>query len=276
MTIDQQTKATAFRKLHDRDGAFVIPNPWDVGSARMLATIGFEALATTSAGMAFALGLNDGAVTPQQTLDHCREIVAATDLPVSADLEQGFGDSPDDVAETIRAAAGAGLVGCSIEDFSGDRDKPIYDFDHAVELIAAAAEAARSRPFPFTLTARSENFLCGNPDLDDTIRRLKAFEDEGADVLYAPGLSTLEQIRTVCSEINQPVNVVMDASKAGFSVAELTDAGVKRLSVGAIFARAAYGEFIRAATELSTNGTFGFTGDVIGKAELEGHFPKSS
>ena len=275
MAIDQQAKAAAFRELHHRDGAFVIPNPWDVGSARILAVMGFEALATTSAGMAFALGLTDGAVTPERTLDHCRDIVAATDLPVSADLEQGFGDSPDEVAETIRSAAETGLVGCSIEDFSGHRAKPIYDFDHAVERIAAAVEATQPLPFAFTVTARSENFLRGNPDLDDTIRRLKAFENQGADVLYAPGLTTLDQIRAVCSEIRQPVNVVMEASRAGFGVAELADAGVKRISVGAIFARAAYGEFIRAAREIAAHGTFNFTGDVIGFAELSDYFSKS-
>ena len=272
MAIDQQTKADSFTALHQRDGAFVIPNPWDIGSARILATMGFEALATTSAGMAFALGLRDGGVTPEQVLNHCRDIAAATDLPVSADLEQGFGDSADGVAETIRAAADTGLVGCSIEDFSGARDKPIYDFDLAVERIAAAVEAARSLPFGFTLTARSENFLRGNPDLDDTIRRLRAFENAGADVLYAPGLATLDQIRAVCSEISRPVNVVMEASKAGFGVAELADAGVKRISVGAIFARAAYGEFIRAAREIATSGTFDFADDVIGFQFLDDIF----
>jgi 2-methylisocitrate lyase-like PEP mutase family enzyme len=275
MTVDQQTKAAAFKTLHDRDGAFVIPNPWDVGSARILESMGFEALATTSAGMAFALGLTDGAVTPKQTLDHCRDIVSTTGLPVSADLEQGFGDSPEAVAETIQSAAETGLVGCSIEDYSGDRDRPIYGFDHAVERIAAAVEAARSLPFDFTLTARSENFLRGNPDLDDTIQRLKAFEAAGADVLYAPGLTTLDDIRTVCTEIKQPVNVVMEASRAGFGVAELADVGVKRISVGAIFARAAYGEFIRAAKEIATSGTFDFADDVIGFAELSRYFPKS-
>jgi 2-methylisocitrate lyase-like PEP mutase family enzyme len=274
MTIDQKTKATAFKKLHDGDGAFVIPNPWDVGSARILEAMGFEALATTSAGMAFALGLTEGGVSQKQALDHCRDIASATDLPVSADLEKGFGDSPEAVAETVRLAATTGLVGCSIEDYSGERGQPIYGFDHAVERIAAAVEAARSLPFDFSLTARTENFLHGNPDLDDTIRRLKAFEAAGADVLYAPGLTSLEQIRTVCSEISQPVNVVMDASSAGFSVAELADAGVKRISVGAIFARAAYGEFIRAAKEIGTSGTFGFTGDVIANAELSRYFPK--
>ena len=274
MAIDQPTKAATFRELHVRDGAFVIPNPWDVGSARILEVMGFEALATTSAGFAFSLGLTDGGVTRKQALDHCGAIVSATDLPVSADLEKGFGDSPDAVAETIRSAAETGLVGCSIEDFSGDAAKPIYDFNHAVERIAAAVEDSQSLSFDFTLTARSENLLRGNPDLDDTIRRLKAFEDVGADVLYAPGLTTLDDIRAVCSEIKQPVNVLMEASKAGFGVAELADAGVKRISVGAIFARAAYGEFIRAAKEIAARGTFDFADDVIGSAELSGYFSK--
>ncbi len=274
MTIDQQTKAATFRDLHNRTGAFVIPNPWDIGSARILKAMGFEALATTSAGMAFALGLTDGAATPEQILDHCRDIASATELPVSADMEQGFGDSPDAVAETIRLAATTGLVGGSIEDYSSDRAKPIYDFNHAVERIAAAVEAARSLPVDFILTARSENFLRGNPDLDDTISRLKAFEAAGADVLYAPGLTTLDDIRAVCSEIKRPVNVVMEASRTGFGVAELADAGVKRISVGAIFARAAYGEFIRAAKEISTSGTFDFADEVISFPELSGYFPK--
>ena len=197
MTSDQQTKAAAFKELHNRDGAFIIPNPWDVGSARILESLGFEALATTSAGLAFSLGLTDGGVTLQQALDHCTAIVAASGLPVSADLEKGFGDSPDAVAETIRSAADTGLVGCSIEDFSGDRAKPIYDFNHAVERIEAAVAASRTMPYAFMVTARSENYLHGRPDLDDTIQRLKAFEAVGADVLYAPGLHNLEDIRTV-------------------------------------------------------------------------------
>ena len=275
MTTDQQTKAATFRKLHQRAGAFVIPNPWDVGSARILEALGFEALATTSAGFAFSLGLTDGGVAPDQTLDHCAEIVAATGLPVSADLEKGFGDSPEAVAETIRSAAKTGLVGCSIEDYRGDPAAPIYEFDLAVERIAAAVEAARSLSHDFVLTARSENYLHGRLDIDDTIRRLQAFEAAGADVLYAPGLPSLDDIRTVCAAMTRPVNVVMETSKAGFGVAELADAGVKRISVGAIFARAAYGELIRAAKEIAARGTFNFADDVIGFAELSGYFTKS-
>ena len=275
MTVDQQTKAAAFRELHNRDGAFVIPNPWDVGSARILESLGFEALATTSAGFAFSLGLTDGGVTAQQAMNHCTAIVAASDLPVSADLEKGFGDSPDAVAETIRSAANTGLVGCSIEDFSGDRANPIYDFNLAVDRIAAAVEAARSLSHDFVLTARSENYLHGRPDLDDTIKRLQAFEAAGADVLYAPGLQNLEDIRTVCSALTQPVNVVVGAPKAGYGVAALADAGVTRISVGATFARIAYGEVIRAAKEILGQGTLDFTDRAMGFAELSGYFTKA-
>lgn len=275
MTVDQQTKAAAFRELHQRAGAFVIPNPWDVGSARILEALGFEALATTSAGHAFSLGLTDGGVTAQQALDHCAAIVAASDLPVSADLEKGFGDSPETVAETIRIAAKTGLVGCSIEDFSGDRADPIYDFNLALDRIVAAVEAARSLSHDFVLTARSENYLHGRPDLDDTIKRLQAFEAAGADVLYAPGLKDLDDIRAVCSALTRPVNVVIGAPKAGYGVAELSDAGVKRISVGATFARLAYGEVIRAAKEILGPGTLGFTDRAMDFAELSGYFTKA-
>lgn len=274
MTADQQTKAARFIELHRRAGAFVIPNPWDVGSARILEALGFEALATTSAGMAFSLGLTDGGVSDTRTLEHCAAMVAATGLPVSADLEEGFGDSPESVAETITAAAKTGLVGCSIEDFNGGRDDPIYAFDLAVERIAAAVEAARSLPHDFVVTARSENYLRGRPDLDDTIRRLRAFEAAGADVLYAPGLPTLDDIRIVCAAVTRPVNVVVGAPKLGYGVAELADAGVKRISVGATFARLAYGELIRAAKEIAAHGTFSFTDESMGFAELSGYFKK--
>ncbi len=272
MTADQQTRAARFVALHEREGAFVIPNPWDVGSARILEALGFEALATTSAGFAFSLGLTDGGVTPEQMLDHCAAMVGATDLPVSADLEKGFGDSPDDVAETIRSAAKTGLAGCSIEDYNGRRENPIYAFDLAVERIEAAVAAARSLPHDFVLTARTENYLHGRPDLDDTIRRLQAFEAAGADVLYAPGLPTLDDIAAVCSAVSRPVNVVVGAPKLGYGVAELAAAGVKRISVGATFARHAYGGLIRAAKELKEQGTFNFTDDAIGSADLSGYF----
>lgn len=203
------SSATRFRALHDREGCFVIPNPWDVGSARLLASLGFEALATTSAGYAFSLGIRDGAPTIEQALAHCRQLVAATDLPVSADLENGFADSPEGVAETVRLARETGLAGCSIEDYTNRRDDPIYDFGLAVERVEAAVEATRSGDDDFLLTARAENFLCGREDLDDTIRRLQAFEAAGADVLYAPGLQDIDSVRAVTSAVAKPVNVVM-------------------------------------------------------------------
>lgn len=274
MAIDQHAKAVAFRELHGRDGAFVIPNPWDAGTARILASVGFEALATTSAGLAFSLGLPEGVVTRERAIVHCREIVAATDLPVSADLEKGFGDDPETVADTIRIAAETGLAGCSIEDHTGRRADPIFVFDHAVERIAAAVEAARSLTHDFVLTARAENFLHRRPDLDDTVRRLQAFEAAGADVLYAPGLHDLDQIRVVCSAVSRPVNVVMGMPGATFGVAELADAGVKRISVGSAFSRLALGAVVRAAREIADHGTFTFTEDAIGFAELEDIFRK--
>ncbi|MGI9450583.1 MAG: isocitrate lyase/PEP mutase family protein [Geminicoccaceae bacterium] len=262
----------SFRDLHHRDGAFVIPNPWDVGSARILASMGFEALATTSAGLAFSLGLKDGGVTPEVMLDHCRDMVAATPLPVSADLEKGFGDQPDAVADTIAKAADAGLAGCSIEDFTGDPARPIYDFALAVERIAAASEAARVLDRDFVVTARSENFLHGRPNFDDTVRRLQAFERAGTDVLYAPGLRDLNQIRTVCESVSKPVNIVMGLPGAAFSVAELSAAGVKRISVGSALARLAYGGLIRAAKEMKEEGTFAFAEQAGSFAEIEAHF----
>lgn len=265
-------KGAAFRALHDAPGAFVIPNPWDIGTARILAAMGFQALATTSAGMAFCLGLPEGQVSRESTLDHCRSIAAATPLPVSADLEKGFGDSPESVAETITAAAGIGLAGCSIEDHTGRRDDPIFDFGLAVERIEAAAQACRALPHDFVLTARCENHLWGRSDLDDTIRRLQAFEMAGADVLYAPGLHDLDTIRTVCAALTKPVNVVMGMPGATFGVAELAEAGVKRISVGSALARLAFGSFVKAAREMMSSGTFHFSDGAMGFAELEGFF----
>jgi 2-methylisocitrate lyase-like PEP mutase family enzyme len=270
--LDMTSKGAAFRRLHEAPGAFIIPNPWDTGTARILARLGFPALATTSAGMAFSLGVAEGRTAPEDVLAHCRMIVAATPLPVSADLEKGFGDSPESVAETIRAAAAIGLAGCSIEDHTNRRDDPIFDFGLAVERIAAAAEASRALPEDFVLTARCENYLWGRPDLDDTIRRLEAFEKAGADVLYAPGLHDLEMIRTVCGAVGKPVNVVMGMPGATFGAAELAEAGVKRISVGSALARLAYGSFVAAAREMQTNGTFSFAKDAMGFAELEGFF----
>jgi len=268
----QAEKAERFQLLHERTGAFVIPNPFDAGTAKILAHLGFEALTTTSAGLAFSLGRSDGSVGRAETLENARQIVEATDLPVAADLESGYGGSPDDVAETIRLAAAAGLVGGSIEDATGDPENPIHEIAEAVDRFAAAVEAARSLPFKFMLVGRAENFLHGRPDLDDTIRRLQAYESAGADVLYAPGLATTEQIRAVCSAVSKPVNVVMGLRGARFSVAELADMGVKRISLGSTLARAALGEFIRAAKEMREHGTFEFAADAPTFAELNGLF----
>lgn len=264
----QAEKGALFRSLHERPGSFVIPNPWDVGSARLLAHVGFEALATTSAGFAFSLGLPDGNVTRDWKLAHCREIVQATDLPVSADLEKCFADEPAGVAQTIRLAAQSGLVGCSVEDATGDPDNPIFDFDLAVERVRAAVEAAHALPFPFTLTARAENLLHGRKDMADTIRRLQAFEAVGADVLYAPGLSTLDEVREVVSAVGKPVNVLVVASAKDFTVENLTAAGVKRISVGGTLARVAYGAVLNAAQEMRDDGSFGFTFRGISNREL--------
>jgi 2-methylisocitrate lyase-like PEP mutase family enzyme len=271
MTAGQIERANAFCALHQRAGAFVMPNPWDVGTARVLAGLGFAALATTSAGLAFALGRRDaeGAVTRDEALAHARTIVDATPLPVSADLENGFGAAPETVAETIRLAAEVGLVGGSIEDASGDPERPVYDLSQAVERVGAAAEAARSLPFPFTLTARAENFLYGQPELDDTIRRLQAFEAAGADVLYAPGLRDLATIRTVCQAVGKPVNVIMGLAGAPFSVDDLAAAGVRRISLGSALSRAALGAFLRAAREVRERGTFTFAADAAAFADLD-------
>ena len=268
MTDIQHEKARRFRALHERKGAFVIPNPWDIGTARILAALGFEALATTSAGYAFSVGRRDGALTREETLAHARTIVDATPLPVSADLENGFGHTPEDAAKTIRLAGEVGLVGGSIEDASGDKTKPIYDFAHAVERVAAAVEAARGHRFPFTFTARAENFLHGRPDLDDTIKRLQAFEKAGADVLYAPGLRDLDAIRAVCGAVSRPVNVVMGLKGPSFTVEQLAAAGVRRISVGSALARAAFGEFLRAVREMKERGTFTFGDTAVPFAEI--------
>ncbi|AUH33990.1 isocitrate lyase/PEP mutase family protein [Paracoccus tegillarcae] len=261
--IDQADKFERFKALHFNDGAFVMPNPWDAGSARLLASLGFDALGTTSAGYAFSKGRRDScaALSRAEILDNAAEIVAATDLPVSADLEDGFGPSPENCAETIRMSAAVGLVGGSIEDATGNPDDPIHDHGLAVERIAAAAEAARD--LPFLLTARAENYLWGKPDLDDTIRRLQAFADAGADVLYAPGLPDLQTIRQVCQAVDRPVNVVMGLTDGSFSVADLAQAGVRRISVGGYFARAALGAVMRAAQEVRDKGTFTYAADAM-------------
>ena len=258
-----------FRDLHQRDGVFIMPNPWDVGTARILASMGFEALATTSAGMAFALGRPEGHTPADDVLAHCSMMVSATELPVSADLEKGFGDSPEDVADTIRAAAATGLAGCSIEDHTNRPDDPIFAFELAVERIQAAVEACRALDHDFVLTARAENFLWDRPDLDDTIARLQAFEKAGADVLFAPGLHDLETIRTVCAALSKPVNVIMGMPGATFGVDELAEAGAKRISVGSALARAAFGAFLRVSEEMANKGTFTFAKDAAGFQELE-------
>ena len=269
MRIDQAEKAKRFQAIHERPGAFVIPNPWDAGTARILAGLGFEALTTTSAGLAFTLGRRDGdgSVTREDALANAKAIVDATDLPVAADLEHGYGDSPEAAAETIRMAAEVGLVGASIEDATGDRERPIDDFPRAVERVAAAAEAARALPFPFMFVARAENYLHGRPDLDDTIHRLQAFEKAGADVLYAPGLTRAEDIRAVCSSVRKPVNVVMGLKAASFTVDDLAALGVKRISVGSALARAALSGFVAGAREIRERGTFRFAEEILTFAE---------
>ena len=272
--MSEASKYERFRDLHQQDGIFVIPNPWDVGTARILASMGFEALATSSAGFAFSLGVTDGAVSREQTLTHCWEMAAATELPVSADLEMGFGDTPESAAETVLAAAETGLAGCSIEDYTNRSDQPIYEFQHAVDRIEAAAAAAKSLPHDFILTTRCENFLRGNPDLFATIERLQAFEAAGADVLYAPVLPDRETIRTVCTSVGRPVNALMGIPGASYSVEELAEAGVRRISVGSSPSRVALGAFMKAAREMSEQGTFNLMSEGAGFAELAGIFSK--
>jgi 2-methylisocitrate lyase-like PEP mutase family enzyme len=264
----QAEKGAAFHALHTRAGAFLIPNPWDIGTARLLAHLGFEALATTSAGYAFSAGKPDGAMGCDETLAHVAALVSATDLPVSADLENGFGDAPEHAAETIRLAAATGLAGGSIEDSSRRADRAPYDLEHAADRIRAAAEAVRGLRFRFTLTARAENYLVGRPDLTDTIRRLQAYQQAGADVLYAPGLTAQDDIATVVRAVDRPVNVLAGLSSAPLSLAELSALGVKRVSVGSGLARAALGAFLRAAREMREHGTFAFTGDAVSSREI--------
>ncbi|MBN3765274.1 isocitrate lyase/phosphoenolpyruvate mutase family protein [Burkholderia sp. Ac-20365] len=264
----QADKARAFRALHEASGPFIIPNPWDIGSARLLEALGFKALATTSAGYAFTLGVPDNAVGREQMIRHLAELAPSTDLPVSADLENGFGDAPEDAAETIRQAAAAGVVGGSIEDATGRTDDPIYAHELAVERVRAAVEAARALPFPFTLTARAENYLVGRADLADTIRRLQAFQEAGADVLYAPALRTREDIAAVVSSVDRPVNVLMGMAGMSFSVDDLAQMGVKRISVGGALARAALGALLRASNEMLGRGTFTYTNEAAPTKEI--------
>jgi 2-methylisocitrate lyase-like PEP mutase family enzyme len=267
MPASQSDKAARFRALH-QGPAFVIPNPWDGGSARVLAGLGFQALATSSGASAGILGRRDGHVRRDEALAHCRVIVEATDLPVAADLEKGFGDAPAVAAETIRLAAGVGLVGGSIEDASGDPARPLFDFGHAVERVAAAVEAARAQSFPFTLTARAEGFLRGSPNLDEVIKRLQAFEGAGADVLFAPGLPDIASVRTVCSAIGKPFNFMVGIKGKSFSVAELTAAGVKRISLASSLYRAAMSGLLDAAREVKDKGTFGYLDRSLATPDL--------
>lgn len=267
----QKKKAEAFAALHQRPGCFVIPNPWDAGTAKMLTTLGFEALATTSAGFSFTVGRRDGVgeVCREEILANAKTVVEATHLPVTADLENCFADAPEVAAETIRLAADVGLVGGSIEDQSVDRNNPIYEFGLAVDRVRAAAAVARSLPFRFMLTARTENYLNGRPDLKDTIRRLQAFEEAGADVLYAPGLPDIASIKAVTSSVGRPVNHVMGSWSPGLTLEELAAAGVKRVSVGGALARAALGAFVRGAREIKDHGTFSYAAEAASFAELQ-------
>jgi 2-methylisocitrate lyase-like PEP mutase family enzyme len=266
--MTQNEKASRFRDLHTGPYPFIIPNPWDVGSARILAGLGFQALATSSAASAAALGLRDGGLSRNQALGHARAIVEATDLPVSADLEKGFGEAPEVVAETIRLAAGVGLVGCTIEDSTRDPDHPLFDFSLAVERIAAAAEAARALPFAFMLTARAHNFLYPNPSLDDTIRRLQAFERAGAEVLFAPGLPDLATVRTVCSAVSKPFNFMAGIKGKSFSVSELAAVGVRRISLATSLYRTAMTALVNAAREAKETGELGFIDSSMTTPEL--------
>jgi 2-methylisocitrate lyase-like PEP mutase family enzyme len=275
--LTQAEKAVIFQTLHQGPRVFVIGNPWDAGSARILTSLGYQALSTTSAGLAFTLGRRDGtrSLSRAEALANARSIVEATSLPVAADLENGYGHKPEDAAETIRLAAEAGLVGGSIEDATGDQSDPIYEFNLAVERIAAAAEVAHGLAFPFMLVARAENYLHDRPDLDDTIRRLQAFEKAGAEVLYAPGLSRPEEIRTVCTSVKKPVNVLMGLKGATrLTVPELGELGVRRISVGSGFSRAALTAFVHAAREVMDDGTFTFADETLYMSDLAAMFSK--
>jgi 2-methylisocitrate lyase-like PEP mutase family enzyme len=271
-TLDMKAKADAFYALHHGSKAFIIPNPWDRGSARLLAHLGFKALATTSMGYAFSIGQRDGTLSRDQTFANAADLASATDLPVSADLENGFGDSPEEVAETIRLTTQTGIVGGSIEDASGNPDAPIYDIGLAVARVEAAVAAAKSLPYKFTLTARAENYLHGRPDLDDTIKRLQAFEKADADVLYAPGLRAREDIARLVGALSRPVNVVMGLSGVQLSLDELSAMGVKRISVGSSLARAAQGAFMRAARVMHDKGTFSYATDAATPKEMTAIF----
>jgi 2-methylisocitrate lyase-like PEP mutase family enzyme len=268
MMKTQMEKGQAFRALHERKGAFLIPNPWDPGTARILERLGFEALATTSAGFAFSVGQQDNTVDRLAVMRHLVAISSASDLPVSADLGNGFGDAPEIAAEAIRLAADAGVVGGSIEDSTGRANQPLYEHEVAAERVRAAAEAARALPFPFILTARAENYLVGKPDLKDTIKRLQLYQEAGADVLYAPGLISREDIAAVVRSVDRPVNVLMGLKGASLSLDILAEIGVRRVSVGSALSRVAIGAFLRAAREMKERGTFRFVEDAANSGEI--------
>ena len=272
----QAERARAFRALHERPGIFIMPNPWDAGTAKLLASLGFEALATTSLGFSSSRGRVDGtlSVSREELIANCHEIASATDLPVNADLENGYADDPEEAATIIRLAAEAGIVGGSIEDATGDPARPIYDFDLAVERVAAAARVARALPFPFTFTARAENYLHGRPDLGDTISRLQAFAAAGADVLYAPGLRDLETIRQVVAAVQKPVNVVMSSADPEITARQLAQAGVKRISVGGALSRLAYAAVREAAVAMRDAGSFRWVRDTLPGPDLKAIFDK--
>jgi 2-methylisocitrate lyase-like PEP mutase family enzyme len=265
----QAQKAADFEALHQAPGCFVIPNPWDPGSARVLAALGFKALTTTSAGYARSIGVVDYKAGREHVIEHIRDMAPAVDIPLAADLENGFGPRPEDCAETIRQGAAAGLVGGSIADFTGDKSDPIFPIDKAAERVRAAAEAAKKLPFKFMLCARAENYLRGREDLADTIKRLQAYQEAGADVLCAPGLTTSEEIRAVCKSVDRPFNVMRGPRKEMLSVAQLAELGVKRVSLGGFLQAAAMASLIEAARELATGGTFEFTKRMSVAAEID-------
>ncbi len=268
----QAEKGQLFRDLHEREGAFIIPNPWDVGTARLLARVGFEALATTSAGYAFSVGRRDNTIDRDEMLQHVETIAAATDLPVSGDLESGYGDDLDTISETFRRAGEAGLIGGSIEDSTQRPEDPLHELELAADRVRAAAEAAHALPFPFMLTGRAENFLVGRPDLGDAIERLQAYQEAGADVLYAPGLTSGDDIATVVRSVDRPVNVVMGLQGVQLSLADLSEIGVKRVSVGSALSRAALGAFLDAAREMKERGSFSFAERAVDYRKISSMF----
>jgi 2-methylisocitrate lyase-like PEP mutase family enzyme len=269
MAKSQAEKAAAFEALHKAPGVFVIPNPWDPGSARILAGLGFKALTTTSAGYARSIGFPDYNAGREKVMAHIRAMAPMVDVPVAADLEDGFGPTPEDCAETIRQGAAAGLVGGSIEDFTGDRANPIYPIDVAAERIRAAAEAARKLPFKFMLCARAENYLNGRQDLGDTILRMQAYQEAGADVLFAPGLNTSDEVREMCRSIDRPFNIVRGPRKEQLAVAQVGELGVKRISLGGMMHAVATSAMIGAAKEIAGSGTFGFAGAMPFAGEID-------